>query len=129
MEQDYFKTLPSGYLEYIDKLMNNLVVGNYMRAKWSTEWEIRLDDTGGNPVFSIYGDVGSDSPIYRIIYSPPAFLFNMVPMGGEGHQLEFMTQLYEKYNIEEFVNNFFEKRNEDIDIIGHHRGFVKRSVF
>ena len=53
MEQDYFKTLPSGYIEYIDKLMNNLVVGNYMRAKWSTEWEIRLDDTNGNPVFSI----------------------------------------------------------------------------
>jgi len=129
MEQDYFKTLPSGYIEYIDKLMNNLVVGNHMRANWSTEWEIRLDDKNGNPVFSIYGDVGSDSPIYRIIYSPPAFLFNMVPMGGEGHQLEFMTQLYEKYNIEEFVNNFFEKRNEDIDIIGHHRGFVKRSVF
>jgi hypothetical protein len=98
MEQDYFKTLPSGYIEYIDKLMN-------------------------------YGDVGSDSPIYRIIYSPPAFLFNMVPMGGEGHQLEFMTQLYEKYNIEEFVNNFFEKRNEDIDIIGHHRGFNRWSAF
>ena len=129
MEQDYFKTLPSGYLEYIDKLMNNLVVGNHMRANWSSEWEIRLDDKNGNPVFSIYGDVGSDSPIYRIIYSPPAFLFNMVPMGGEGHQLEFMTQLYEKYNIEEFVNNFFEKRNEDIDIIGHHRGFNRWSAF
>ncbi len=129
MEQDYFNTLPSGYIEYVDKLMKNLVVGSHKGPEWMSDWDIRLDDKNGNTIFSIYGEVNSDHPIYRISYSPSAFLFNMVPMGGEGNQLEFMTQLYEKYNIEEFINDFFERRNQDIDIIGHQRGFNEHVPF
>ena len=121
MSTDYFKTLPSGYIEYIDKMMKNLVVGSHKAPEWSDDWDIRLDSLGGTPIFSINGD--STYPIYRINYNPSALLFNMVPMGGEGEQLEFIVSAYEKYNIERLVYDFFERRNEDIEILGKGHGF------
>ncbi len=121
MSTDYFNTLPSGYIEYIDKMMKNLVVGSHKAPEWSDDWDIRLDSLDGTPIFSINGD--STYPIYRINYNPAALLFNMVPMGGEGEQLEFIVQVYDKYNIERLVYDFFERRNEDIDILGKKRGF------
>ena len=71
MSTDYFNTLPSGYIEYVDKLMKNLVVGSHKAPDWDDTWDIRLDDLKGNPVFSING--ASSYPIYRINYSNPAF--------------------------------------------------------
>ena len=121
MSTDYFKTLPSGYIEYIDKMMKNLVVGSHKAPEWSDNWDIRLDSLDGTPIFSINGD--STYPIYRINYNPAALLFNMVPMGGEGEQLEFIVRAYEKYNIERLVYDFFERRNEDIEILGKGHGF------
>ena len=121
MSKDYFKTLPSGYIEYIDKMMKNLVVGSHKAPEWSDDWDIRLDSLDGTPIFSINGD--STYPIYRINYNPSALLFNMVPMGGEGEQLEFIVRAYEKYNIERLVYDFFERRNEDIEILGKGHGF------
>ena len=121
MSTDYFKTLPSGYIEYIDKIMKNLVVGSHKAPEWSDDWDIRLDSLDGTPIFSINGD--STYPIYRINYNPAALLFNMVPMGGEGEQLEFIVRAYEKYNIERLVYDFFERRNEDIEILGKGHGF------
>ena len=121
MSTDYFKTLPSGYIEYIDKMMKNLVVGSHKAPEWSDDWDIRLDSLDGTPIFSINGD--STYPIYRINYNPAALLFNMVPMGGEGEQLEFIVRAYEKYNIERLVYDFFERRNEDIEILGKEKGF------
>ena len=121
MSKDYFKTLPSGYIEYIDKIMKNLVVGSHKAPEWSDDWDIRLDSLDGTPIFSINGD--STYPIYRINYNPAALLFNMVPMGGEGEQLEFIVSAYEKYNIERLVYDFFERRNEDIEILGKGHGF------
>ena len=121
MSTDYFKTLPSGYIEYIDKIMKNLVVGSHKAPEWSDDWDIRLDSLDGTPIFSINGD--STYPIYRINYNPAALLFNMVPMGGEGEQLEFIVSAYEKYNIERLVYDFFERRNEDIEILGKGHGF------
>jgi len=121
MSTDYFKTLPSGYIEYIDKIMKNLVVGSHKAPEWSDDWDIRLDSLDGTPIFSINGD--STYPIYRINYNPSALLFNMVPMGGEGEQLEFIVRAYEKYNIERLVYDFFERRNEDIEILGKGHGF------
>jgi len=121
MSTDYFKTLPSGYIEYIDKMMKNLVVGSHKAPEWSDDWDIRLDSLDGTPIFSINGD--STYPIYRINYNPSALLFNMVPMGGEGEQLEFIVRAYEKYNIERLVYDFFERRNEDIEILGKGHGF------
>ena len=121
MSKDYFKTLPSGYIEYIDKIMKNLVVGSHKAPEWSDDWDIRLDSLDGTPIFSINGD--STYPIYRINYNPSALLFNMVPMGGEGEQLEFIVRAYEKYNIERLVYDFFERRNEDIEILGNKKGF------
>jgi len=121
MSTDYFKTLPSGYIEYIDKMMKNLVVGSHKAPEWSDNWDIRLDSLDGTPIFSINGD--STYPIYRINYNPSALLFNMVPMGGEGEQLEFIVRAYEKYNIERLVYDFFERRNEDIEILGKGHGF------
>ena len=121
MSTDYFKTLPSGYIEYIDKIMKNLVVGSHKAPEWSDNWDIRLDSLDGTPIFSINGD--STYPIYRINYNPAALLFNMVPMGGEGEQLEFIVRAYEKYNIERLVYDFFERRNEDIEILGKGHGF------
>jgi len=121
MSKDYFKTLPSGYIEYIDKIMKNLVVGSHKAPEWSDDWDIRLDSLDGTPIFSINGD--STYPIYRINYNPSALLFNMVPMGGEGEQLEFIVRAYEKYNIERLVYDFFERRNEDIEILGKGHGF------
>ena len=121
MSTDYFKTLPSGYIVYIDKMMKNLVVGSHKAPEWSDDWDIRLDSLGGTPIFSINGD--STYPIYRINYNPAALLFNMVPMGGEGEQLEFIVSAYEKYNIERLVYDFFERRNEDIEILGKGHGF------
>jgi hypothetical protein len=127
MSTDYFNTLPSGYIEYVDKLMKNLVVGSHKAPEWSDDWDIRLDDMKGNPVFSINGE--DSYPIYRINYSNHAFLFNMVPMGGEGEQLEFIVQVYEKYNIERLVYDFFERRNQDIDILGKKKGFNRWTPF
>ena len=121
MSTDYFKTLPSGYIEYIDKIMKNLVVGSHKAPEWSDNWDIRLDSLDGTPIFSINGD--STYPIYRINYNPAALLFNMVPMGGEGEQLEFIVSAYDKYNIERLVYDFFERRNEDIEILGKGHGF------
>lgn len=121
MSTDYFKTLPSGYIEYIDKMMKNLVVGSHKAPEWSDDWDIRLDSLDGTPIFSINGD--STYPIYRINYNPSALLFNMVPMGGEGEQLEFIVSAYDKYNIERLVYDFFERRNEDIEILGKGHGF------
>ena len=121
MSTDYFKTLPSGYIEYIDKIMKNLVVGSHKAPEWSDNWDIRLDSLDGTPIFSINGD--STYPIYRINYNPSALLFNMVPMGGEGEQLEFIVSAYDKYNIERLVYDFFERRNEDIEILGKGHGF------
>lgn len=121
MSKDYFKTLPSGYIEYIDKIMKNLVVGSHKAPEWSDDWDIRLDSLDGTPIFSINGD--STYPIYRINYNPAALLFNMVPMGGEGEQLEFIVSAYEKYHIERLVYDFFERRNEDIEILGKEKGF------
>ena len=121
MSKDYFKTLPSGYIEYIDKIMKNLVVGSHKAPEWSDDWDIRLDSLDGTPIFSINGD--STYPIYRINYNPSALLFNMVPMGGEGEQLEFIVSAYDKYNIERLVYDFFERRNEDIEILGKGHGF------
>ena len=115
MSTDYFNTLPSGYIEYVDKIMKNLVVGSHKAPEWSDDWDIRLDSLDGTPIFSINGD--STYPIYRINYNPAALLFNMVPMGGEGEQLEFIVQVYDKYNIERLVYDFFERRNEDIEIL------------
>ena len=123
MSTDYFKTLPSGYIEYIDKIMKNLVVGSHKAPEWSDDWDIRLDSLDGTPIFSINGDNKSTYPIYRINYNPSALLFNMVPMGGEGEQLEFIVRAYEKYNIERLVYDFFERRNEDIEILGNKKGF------
>lgn len=121
MSKDYFKTLPSGYIEYIDKIMKNLVVGSHKAPEWSDDWDIRLDSLDGTPIFSINGD--STYPIYRINYNPSALLFNMVPMGGEGEQLEFIVRVYDKYHIERLVYDFFERRNEDIEILGKGHGF------
>ena len=121
MSKDYFKTLPSGYIEYIDKIMKNLVVGSHKAPEWSDDWDIRLDSLDGTPIFSINGD--STYPIYRINYNPSALLFNMVPMGGEGEQLEFIVSAYDKYHIERLVYDFFERRNEDIEILGKEKGF------
>lgn len=121
MSKDYFKTLPSGYIEYIDKIMKNLVVGSHKAPEWSDDWDIRLDSLDGTPIFSINGD--STYPIYRINYNPSALLFNMVPMGGEGEQLEFIVRVYDKYHIERLVYDFFERRNEDIEILGNKKGF------
>ena len=101
--------------------MKNLVVGSHKAPEWSDDWDIRLDSLGGTPIFSINGD--STYPIYRINYNPSALLFNMVPMGGEGEQLEFIVSAYEKYNIERLVYDFFERRNEDIEILGKGHGF------
>ena len=98
MPKDYFNTLPSGYIEYVDKIMSNLVVGAYKGPEWSDDWDIRLDDLNGNPILSINGE--NSYPIYRINYNPSAFLFNMVPMGGEGEQLEFIVRVYDKYNTD-----------------------------
>ena len=84
MSKDYFNTLPSGYIEYVDKIMSNLVVGAYAAPEWDDSWDIRLDDLKGNPIWAINGY--NSQPIYRINYNPSAFLFNMVPMGGEGNK-------------------------------------------
>ena len=127
MSTDYFKTLPSGYIEYIDKIMKNLVVGSHKAPEWSDDWDIRLDSLDGTPIFSINGD--STYPIYRINYNPSALLFNMVPMGGEGEQLEFIVRAYDKYNIERLVYDFFERRNEDIDVLGKEKGFGEWTPF
>lgn len=127
MEQDYFNTLPSGYIEYIDKLMKGIKVGGYKGPLWGPDWDIRLDDKNDNPIFYLTGE--NDYPIYRINYSNPAFLFNMVPMGGEGEQLEFIMQVYDKYNIERLVYDFFERKNQDIDILGKKKGFNRWTPF
>ena len=127
MSKDYFNTLPSGYIEYVDKIMSNLVVGAHKGPEWSDDWDIRLDDLNGNPIFSINGE--NSYPIYRINYNPSAFLFNMIPMGGEGEQLEFLTQVYEKYNIERLVYDFFERKNNDIEILGKDKGFNEWTPF
>jgi hypothetical protein len=127
MSKDYFSTLPSGYIEYIEKMMGTLVIGSYKAPEWSDDWDIRLDDMKGNPVFSINGE--SSYPVYRINFSNPAFLFNMVPMGGEGEQLEFIVQVYDKYNVERLIHNFFERKNQDVDIIGKKRGFNRWTPF
>ena len=121
MSKDYFNTLPSGYIEYVDKIMSNLVVGAYKGPEWHPDWDIRLDDLNGNPILYLNGENGY--PIYRVNYNPSAFLLNMVPMGGEGEQLEFITQVYDKYNIERYVYDFFERKNQDIDILGNDKGF------
>ena len=127
MSKDYFNTLPSGYIEYVDKIMSNLVVGAYKGPEWSDDWDIRLDDLKGNPILSINGE--NSYPIYRINYNPSAFLFNMVPMGGEGEQLEFIVRVYDKYNIERYVYDFFERKNQDIDILGKEKGFNEWTPF
>ena len=127
MSTDYFNTLPSGYIEYVDKLMKNLVVGSSKAPEWDDTWDIRLDDMNGNPVFSINGE--DSYPIYRVNFSNSAFLFNMVPMGGEGEQLEFIVQVYEKYNIERLVYDFFERKNQDVDILGKNVGFNRWTPF
>ena len=127
MSTDYFNTLPSGYIEYVDKLMKNLVVGSSKAPEWDDTWDIRLDDMTGNPVFSINGE--DSYPIYRVNFSNSAFLFNMVPMGGEGEQLEFIVQVYEKYNIERLVYDFFERKNQDVDILGKNVGFNRWTPF
>jgi len=127
MSTDYFNTLPSGYIEYIDKIMKNLVVGSHKAPEWSDDWDIRLDSLDGTPIFSINGD--STYPIYRINYNPSALLFNMVPMGGEGEQLEFIVQVYDKYNIERLVYDFFERKNQDIEILGKKKGFNRWTPF
>ena len=127
MSKDYFNTLPSGYIEYVDKLMKNLVVGSSKAPEWDDTWDIRLDDMNGNPVFSINGE--DSYPIYRVNFSNSAFLFNMVPMGGEGEQLEFIVQVYEKYNIERLVYDFFERKNQDVDILGKNVGFNRWTPF
>ena len=127
MSKDYFNTLPSGYIEYVDKIMSNLVVGAYKGPEWSDDWDIRLDDLNGNPIFSINGE--SSYPIYRINYNPSAFLFNMIPMGGEGEQLEFIVRVYDKYNIERYVYDFFERKNQDIEILGKDKGFNEWTPF
>ena len=121
MSKDYFNTLPSGYIEYVDKIMSNLVVGAYKGPEWSDDWDIRLDDLNGNPIFAINGE--NDYPIYRVNYNPSAFLFNMIPMGGEGEQLEFLVQVYDKYNVERLIYDFFERKNQDIDVLGKEKGF------
>lgn len=121
MQSDYFNTLPSGYIEYVKKIMGNLVVAAHKGPEWAPDWDIRLDSLDGTPVFYLRGEYGE--PIYRINYNPAAFLFNMVPMGGEGEQLEFIVQVYDKYNIERLVYDFFEKKNQDVDIIGKEKGF------
>jgi len=72
MSTDYFNTLPSGYIEYIDKIMKNLVVGSHKAPEWSDDWDIRLDSLDGTPIFSINGD--STYPIYRINYNPRSFI-------------------------------------------------------
>jgi hypothetical protein len=127
MSTDYFNTLPSGYIEYIDKIMKNLVVGSHKAPEWSDDWDIRLDSLDGTPIFSINGD--STYPIYRINYNPSALLFNMVPMGGEGEQLEFIVQVYDKYNIERLVYDFFERKNQDVEILGKKKGFNRWTPF
>ena len=127
MSKDYFNTLPSGYIEYVDKIMGNLVVGSYKAPEWSDDWDIRLDSLDGTPIFSINGD--STYPIYRINFNPSAFLFNMVPMGGEGEQLEFVVRVYDKYNIERLVYDFFEKKNMDVEILGKEKGFNEWTPF
>ena len=127
MSTDYFNTLPSGYIEYVDKIMKNLVVGSSKAPEWDDTWDIRLDDMNGNPVFSINGE--DSYPIYRVNFSNSAFLFNMVPMGGEGEQLEFIVQVYEKYNIERLVYDFFERKNQDVDILGKNVGFNRWTPF
>jgi len=127
MSTDYFNTLPSGYIEYIDKIMKNLVVGSHKAPEWSDDWDIRLDSLDGTPIFSINGD--STYPIYRINYNPAALLFNMVPMGGEGEQLEFIVQVYDKYNIERLVYDFFERKNQDVEILDKKRGFNRWTPF
>ena len=127
MSKDYFNTLPSGYIEYVDKIMGNLVVGSYGEPVWDDSWDIRLDDLKGNPIFYMNGE--SSQPIYRVNYNPSAFLFNMVPMGGEGEQLEFIVQVYDKYNIERLIYDFFERKNQDIDILGKDKGFGEWTPF
>ena len=127
MSKDYFNTLPSGYIEYVDKIMSNLVVGAYKGPEWSDDWDIRLDDLNGNPILSINGE--NSYPIYRINYNPSAFLFNMIPMGGEGEQLEFIVRVYDKYNIERYVYDFFERKNQDIEILGKDKGFNEWTPF
>ena len=127
MSKDYFNTLPSGYIEYVDKIMSNLVVGAHKGPEWSDDWDIRLDDLKGNPILSINGE--NSYPIYRINYNPSAFLFNMIPMGGEGEQLEFIIRVYDKYNIERYVYDFFERKNQDIDILGKDKGFNEWTPF
>ena len=121
MSTDYFNTLPSGYIEYVDKIMKNLVVGAYGAPEWDDSWDIRLDDLNGNPIFYMNGE--NSQPIYRINFNPSAFLFNMVPMGGEGEQLEFIVQVYDKYNLERLIYDFFEKKNMDIEVFGKEKGF------
>lgn len=121
MSKDYFNTLPSGYIEYVDKIMSNLVVGAYAAPEWDDSWDIRLDDLKGNPIWAINGY--NSQPIYRINYNPSAFLFNMVPMGGEGEQVEFIVQVYDKYNIERLIYDFFERKNMDIEVFGKEKGF------
>ena len=127
MSKDYFNTLPSGYIEYVNKIMRNLVVGSHKGPEFSDDWDIRLDDLNGNPIFSINGE--NSYPIYRVNYNPSAFLFNMVPMGGEGEQLEFLTQVYEKYNLERLIYDFFEKKNMDIEVFGKEKGFNEWTPF
>jgi hypothetical protein len=127
MEQDYFNTLPSGYIEYVNKIMRNLVVGSYKGPEWSDDWDIRLDDLNGNPIFAINGE--NDYPMYRVNFNPSAFLFNMVPMGGEGEQLEFLVQVYDKYNVERLIYDFFKQKNQNIDILGKEKGFGEWTPF
>ena len=127
MSKDYFNTLPSGYIEYVDKIMSNLVVGAYKGPEWSDDWDIRLDDLNGNPILSINGE--NSYPIYRINYNPSAFLFNMIPMGGEGEQLEFIVRVYDKYNLERLIYDFFERKNMDIEVFGKEKGFGEWTPF
>jgi hypothetical protein len=127
MSKDYFNTLPSGYIEYVNKIMRNLVVGSYKGPEWSDDWDIRLDDLNGNPIFTINGE--NDYPMYRVNFNPSAFLFNMVPMGGEGEQLEFLVQVYDKYNVERLIYDFFKQKNQNIDILGKEKGFGEWTPF
>ena len=50
-------------------------------------------------------------------------------MGGEGEQLEFLVQVYDKYNVERLIYDFFERKNQDIDVLGKEKGFGEWTPF
>ena len=116
-DMEVLDNLPSGYMDYINGLMNNARI-EYKNIPFTDSFEGYLhvqiligDGKSKNTlVYGLQADSGQETQF--LFYNPSLFMFNMIPL-SEQQQIEFTKRMFMKHFVDK-IDDYLEQRNLDV---------------